>query len=138
MVRRRSAAVPRPLSAVRAAFRRARLVLVIFHQPFQRFASESAGFHEAQGREKAVVENAGGDMKPARGFASDKGGKPCQRDMHRRLDEIAALELPFRPGEVFERVRRDIARVRHGQERQKAVVLTAVPRRPERVRPASR
>ena len=46
MVRRRSAAaaIPRPLSAVRTALRRARLVLVIFHQPFQRAAIEAAGF----------------------------------------------------------------------------------------------
>jgi hypothetical protein len=82
-----------------------------------------------------MVENAGGDVKPARRFASDEGGKPRERDMHRRLREIAAMELSLRPGEVFQRVRRDIAGVRHGQQRQKAIVL-AVPIPREQRRPA--
>jgi hypothetical protein len=42
-------------------------------------------------------EDAGGDVQLARGFASDERRKPGERHVHRRLQEIAAVEFPLRP-----------------------------------------
>ncbi len=55
------------------------------------------------------------NVKAAGRFAFDERRKPGQGNMHRRLGEIATMELPLGPGEVFESALRDIASVRHGK-----------------------
>jgi hypothetical protein len=103
-----AALVARPLSPARAAWRDARLIWIVsLNERFDRVAIHFARLHEPNWRQEPMVKDTGGDMEAARGVGSDHGGKPGQRDMHRRLGEVAPLEFEPGPPEMLQRAGRD-------------------------------